>query len=93
MEKRIKFGFLILVGLLVINTCSTCTTSRKVNETTKYIVERQDSLYKATIDSLTKIIKIEGLKSELRMIQSTDRKPIDVNRGKEIMEELKKTGF
>jgi hypothetical protein len=33
-------------------------------------------------------IKIEGLKSEKRMIQSTDRKILDVNRQSEIDKEI-----
>lgn len=34
-------------------------------------------------------MKIEGLKSEKRMIQSTDRKLIDVERGIKVDEEIK----
>jgi hypothetical protein len=37
---------------------------------------------------LLKEIKIEGLKAEKRMIQSTDRKILDVNRQAEIDKEL-----
>ena len=44
------------------------------------------------VDSLSlelqKQIKIEGLKSEKRMIQSTDRKIMDVNRQTEIDKEI-----
>ena len=39
---------------------------------------------------LRKEIKIEGLKSEKRMIQSTDRKILDVTRQTEIDKELSK---
>jgi hypothetical protein len=39
---------------------------------------------------LTNDIKIEGLKSEKRMIQSTDRKILDVQRQTEIDKELSK---
>jgi len=35
-------------------------------------------------------LRIEGLKSEKRMIQSTDRKLLDVNRQSQIDAELKK---
>jgi hypothetical protein len=39
---------------------------------------------------ITKEIKIEGLKSEKRMIQATDRKIMDVNRQTEIDKEISK---
>ena len=45
-----------------------------------------------SVDSLNQVlqkqIKIEGLKTEKRMIQSTDRKILDVNRQAEIDKEL-----
>ncbi|NCX04527.1 MAG: hypothetical protein EBW68_01945, partial [Actinobacteria bacterium] len=47
-----------------------------------------DSL--CTKNELNKIIEIEGLKAEKRMIQSTDRKIMDVNRQSEIDLEIKK---
>jgi len=44
------------------------------------------------VDSLAtkKDLQIEGLKSEMRMIQSTDRKILDVNRQAEIPKEIEK---
>ena len=47
-----------------------------------------DSL--CTKNELNKIVEIEGLKTEKRMIQSTDRKIMDVNRQSEIDIEIKK---
>ena len=44
-------------------------------------------------DRLKKEIKIEGLKSEKRMIQSTDRKIFDVNRQTEIDKEIQSLGL
>ena len=41
-----------------------------------------------SIDELNKMLKIEGLKVEKRMIQSTDRKILDVNRQSEIDKEI-----
>jgi hypothetical protein len=41
---------------------------------------------------LTNQMQIEGLKAEKRMIQSTDRKILDVNRMSEIDKELKQYG-
>jgi hypothetical protein len=43
-----------------------------------------------TKEDLAKELKKEGLKSEKRMIQSTDRKMLDVSRQTQIDEELKK---
>ena len=49
------------------------------------------SKYKATILlDIKKEIKLEGLRVEKRMIQSTDRKILDVNRQKEIDKEISK---
>jgi hypothetical protein len=44
------------------------------------------------VDSLAtkKDLQIEGLKTEMRMIQSTDRKILDVNRQAEIPKEIEK---
>ena len=47
-----------------------------------------DSL--CTKNELNRIIEIEGLKAEKRMIQSTDRKIMDVNRQSKIDIEIKK---
>jgi len=82
----IAFGFVFVV-LFVQN----CSTSRKLDK-----LEKQDKITNAQLDSiatrdeLTKALTIEGLKSEKRMIQSTDRKMLDVNRQTAIDEELKK---
>ena len=49
---------------------------------------------KATVDTLAielrKEIKIEGLQSEKRMIQATDRKLMDVQRQNQIEQEINK---
>ncbi len=81
----IGFFFLILIFL------STCGTSRKVktiSKDVKHVIEVQKS--QPTTTDVQKMIKIEGLKSEKRMIQATDRKILDVNRENTIEEELKK---
>ena len=41
-----------------------------------------------TKEELKKMLTIEGLKAEKRMIQSTDRKILDVNRQSEIDKEI-----
>ena len=70
----------LLVLVIFFKTCSTNTRVEKVRETTTKTNERIDSL---TIQ-LRKEIKIEGLESERRMIQSTDREMMDVTRQERI---------
>lgn len=89
-----KFALRIIFVLTFIIFFKTCNTNSKIkNESDKIQVlnEKIDSL-DFTIDELSsnlrKEIKIEGLKSEKRMIQSTDRKILDVNRQTEIDKEL-----
>jgi hypothetical protein len=57
----------------------------RANKDIKITNQKVDSLFSA----ISKDIKIEGLKVEKRMIQSTDRKMMDVNRQSEIDKELK----
>ena len=90
-EKNFQKIALFVMLVIFFNTCG---------NPTKVVGKRIDSLgYK--IDSLSEVIvtlqknsvnhndlKIEGLKSEKRMIQSTDRKILDVNRQSEIDKEI-----
>lgn len=77
----VGFFFLILIFL------STCGTSRKV----KVILKDVKNVIEVQKDQpTTEDIKVEGLKSEKRMIQATDRRILDVNRENAIEEELKK---
>lgn len=83
-----KYGLMILVLLVVLNTCSN-GMSKKRSE--KRVSDQFDSLkteIKVLKQELQKEIKVEGLKVEKRMIQSTDRKILDVNRQAEIDKEL-----
>ena len=87
-HKRKKYGLMILVLLVVLNTCSS-GMSKKRSE--KKVMSEFDSLkteIKVLKQELQKEIKVEGLKVEKRMIQSTDRKILDVNRQAEIDKEL-----
>lgn len=92
MEKIInfidKFGLRIVVVLLLVVLFRLCTTNNKIN-----VIEDRLTDIEVNIDSsiieLKKEIKIEGLKTEKRMIQSTDRKLMDVTRQSEIDKELK----
>jgi hypothetical protein len=83
-----KYGLMILVLLVVLNTCSS-GMSKKRSE--KRVSDQFDSLkteIKVLKQELQKEIKVEGLKVEKRMIQSTDRKILDVNRQAEIDKEI-----
>jgi hypothetical protein len=72
---------------MVIVFFKTCNTNSKIETGNKQIIllnNKIDSLNK----ELSKKIQIEGLKSEKRMIQSVDRKILDVNRQNEIDKEI-----
>ena len=70
----------ILVLIIFFKTCSTNTRVEKVREVSLKNNERIDSM----AIQLRKEIKIEGLEAERRMIQSTDRKMMDVTRQERI---------
>jgi hypothetical protein len=68
-----------------------CGVNRDINKLYKNAKIQSsyiDSL--CTKNELNRIIEIEGLKAEKRMIQSTDRKIMDVNRQSKIDIEIKK---
>jgi len=75
--------FLLLV--LFLNTCGNPTKS--VNKRIDVLSEKIDSLEVVTVTKTD--LTVEGLKSEKRMIQSTDRKMLDVARQTEIDKEIK----
>lgn len=79
---------LIIIALLIFIFINSCNNNSKINKLTTKV----DSLNvkSVTLKQLEKIVITEGLKSEKRMIQSTDRKILDLDRQKEIDEELKK---
>jgi hypothetical protein len=67
---------------VVIIFFKTCTTNTKIQNV-------NDSVDSLSV-KLIKEIKIEGLKSEKRAIQASDRKILDVNRQTEIDQEISK---
>jgi hypothetical protein len=77
---------LFLSVLIFINTCG--NPNRTVNKKLDALSQKIDSLEQVTVTK--KDLQIEGLKTEKRMIQSTDRKILDVQRQSAIDEELKK---
>jgi hypothetical protein len=76
------WGVRIMFLLVVIIFFKTCTTNTKVKNV-------NDSVDTLSV-KLRKEIKIEGLKSEKRAIQASDRKILDVNRQTEIDQEISK---
>jgi hypothetical protein len=83
-----KYGLILLVVLIVTSTCSSGMSKRRSE---KKISDQFDSLkteIKVLKQELQKEIKVEGLKTELRMIESTDRRMMDKERQTEIRKEL-----
>ena len=76
------WGIRIMFFLVIIIFFKTCTTNTRIES----VNESVDSLSV----KLRKEIKIEGLKSEKRAIQASDRKILDVNRQTEIDQEISK---
>ena len=89
-----KWSTRIMFPLILIVFLKTCSTNGKIEKLEKELTQQNiktDSIVKAeTIskDEIEKMLKIEGLKAEKRMIQSTDRKILDVNRQSEIDKEI-----
>ena len=85
MKEFLKKNFTIIVLVIaVLSFFKSCGDSRSLSKMSK----QMETL--VTKEELAKELKREGLKSEKRMIQSTDRKILDVNRQTQIDEELKK---
>jgi hypothetical protein len=90
-EKIKSYSWAIILLLTLIILLRQCGVNRdldRLEKNSKIQSSYMDSL--CTKKELNKIIEIEGLKSEKRMIQSTDRKIMDVNRQSEIDLEIKK---
>jgi hypothetical protein len=85
-DAHYRKGLLILSILIFVNTCG--NPNRIVNKRLDVLSRKIDSL--ETITVTKKDLQIEGLKTEKRMIQSTDRKMLDVQRQSAIDEEIKK---
>lgn len=75
---------LILSILIFFNTCG--NPNKTLTKKVDVLSQKIDSLESITVTQ--KDLKIEGLKSEKRMIQSTDRKILDVNRQSQIDKEI-----
>lgn len=82
---------LIVIALLVIILLRSCgSDSKSINKRLDKLSEKVDSLQSTTVTKTD--LTVEGLNAEKRMIQSTDRKMLDVQRQSAIDAELKKLG-
>jgi len=79
--------------LIYLGQCSTNRTITKLEKDKVVLTSKVDSftiILKSFKPITNNDLKIEGLKSEKRMIQATDRKMLDVKRQSEIDIELEK---
>jgi len=76
------WGIRIMFFLVIITFFKTCNTNSKVQDV-------NDSVDSLSV-KLRREIKIEGLKSEKRAIQASDRKILDVTRQTQIDQEISK---
>lgn len=94
MEKINKFftdhGSKVITILLILLYLKSCGVDKEMNKLRKEVIETSNTTIEL-IQNLptTTDVKIEGLKAEKRMIQSTDRKMLDVQRQNEIEKEIK----
>lgn len=83
LDKRFHKVAIILLVAIFVNTCGSGDV-KSINKRLDKIEARLDSC------ASQKDLQIEGLKAEKRMIQSTDRKILDVNRQTAIDAEITK---
>jgi hypothetical protein len=89
MKNFIQNNFTVIVLVIaLLGLLKGCGDGRELSKMRKEIESIKDSTY--TKNELDVKLRIEGLKSEKRMIQATDRKILDVNRQTEIDNEITK---
>jgi hypothetical protein len=82
-----KHGAKVMLVLLILIYFKSCGVDRELTKVKKEFQASQEILKTLTT---AKQLQIEGLKSEKRMIQATDRKILDGQRQTQIEEEIKK---
>jgi uncharacterized coiled-coil protein SlyX len=88
------WGLRFVTIFVILTFFKTCNTNGYIKKTQKridslsFVITKQNEIIKELNKDLILQIKVEGLKSEKRMIQSTDRKILDVNRQSEIDKEI-----
>jgi len=89
MKQFVEKNFTVIVLVIALLTFfKGCSDSREITKIKNEIKQIKDSTY--TKSQLNLILQIEGLKSEKRMIQATDRKILDVQRQTQIDVEISK---
>lgn len=91
MKKFLEKHFVTIVFVILIFTFFRgCGDSRELSALKKEMIELKDFSKERTYskEQLDLRLRIEGLKSEHRMIQATDRKMFDLNRQTQIEKEL-----
>jgi hypothetical protein len=83
-DKHYRKIFFFLLILIFFNTCG--NPNKQLTKKVEQLSNKIDSLEAITVTH--KDLKIEGLRAEKRMIQSTDRKLLDVTRQSQIDREL-----
>jgi PBP1b-binding outer membrane lipoprotein LpoB len=84
-----KWGMRISTLLILIVFLKTCSTNGRIDKVQDNLEVTNSKVDTLAIE-LRKEMKIEGLKSEKRMIQATDRKMLDVQRQTQIEAEINK---
>jgi uncharacterized membrane protein (DUF106 family) len=87
LETLKKYQQQILIGLFFLILLKSCGTNSELTKLRKEVQTQREVLDKLPTK---KDLQIEGLKSEKRMIQATDRKMLDVQRQTEIDKEVEK---
>ena len=88
MKEFIKKNFTVIVLIIaVLSFFKSCGDARELTAIKKEIRAIKDSSIMR--EEFVRELKINGLESEKRMIQSTDRKMMDVNRQTQIEVEIK----
>lgn len=87
MRNFIQKNFTIIVCiLLIISFLKGCNDSKKIAEINKKLIEIQDSTFSEK--ELSILLEINGLQTEHRFIQSTNRTIFDVKRQNQIESEI-----
>jgi hypothetical protein len=87
MKKFLENNFTVIVLVIALFTFfKGCSDSREITKIKNEIKTIKDSTYSKK--ELNIVLQIEGLKSEKRMIQATDRKILDVQRQTKIDQEV-----
>ena len=85
LERLKKYQQQILLVLFLLLLLKSCGTNSEVTKLRKEVETQREVLNNLPTK---KDLQIEGLKSEKRMIQATDRKMLDVQRQTEIDKEI-----